>query len=696
LNEKSILLAVFVGGVLAMPHSAQAQPQASSPPDQPDGQESKPIVPDSEFEEALPSLDPELNQPLEPLENLENAPPFPPVPGPVEDAPLGDPALAEPLPPLSTADIQPVDTGPVTGDEAAEPVPIHYQIIVEGLEETGLEGRFRNLSALEDARGEAVNGAMIAARAEEDESLIVRMLRSEGYYDAVAASSIEQLPDRPGALRVTLTASPGPVYSFGDIRVTGAETVPPGLAREALELETGKPIIAEQVEAAEANVMLRLPQQGYPFPEIGLRDIELDPATQLGIYTLPVVPGPRASFGGFTTEGDLAFDVEHVGVLARFNRGELFDRRKVDDLREAMVSTRLFESVSAEPVLTGETAPDGTQYVNILVRQDAGPPRSFDATAGYSTGEGIRVEGAWEHRNLFPPEGSLRIAAIAGTAEQNLSLRLRRSNWGQRDRAILFELEGGQRDYEAYQGYTVRLHGLITRESTPIWQKVWTYSYGAEILATNESRIGKADLSLGDAFFIGGLFGQLGYDRSNSLLDPTSGFRVTGRVNPEASLGNGTDFYLRNQIDGTVYYEAGGSFVLAGRTRVGSLFGIPRDALAPSRRFYAGGGGSVRGFGYQELGPRDAANVPLGGRSLAEFAVEGRYRFGNYGAVAFVDAGQVYEDQFPGFNDLRFGVGIGGRVYTNFGPVRLDVATPIDRREGESKISVYVSIGQAF
>jgi len=88
--------------------------------------------------------------------------------------------------------------------------------------------------------------------------------------------------------------------------------------------------------------------------------------------------------------------------------------------------------------------------------------------------------------------------------------------------------------------------------------------------------------------------------------------------------------------------------------------------------------------------------VPLGGRSLFEFALEGRYRFGNYGAVAFVDAGQVYEDQFPGFNDLRFGVGIGGRVYTNFGPVRLDVATPIDRREGESKISVYVSIGQAF
>ena len=88
--------------------------------------------------------------------------------------------------------------------------------------------------------------------------------------------------------------------------------------------------------------------------------------------------------------------------------------------------------------------------------------------------------------------------------------------------------------------------------------------------------------------------------------------------------------------------------------------------------------------------------MPIGGRSLAEFAVEGRYRFGNYGVVAFVDAGQVYEAQYPTFDSMRFGVGIGGRVYTNFGPVRLDIATPIDRRPGESRISVYVSIGQAF
>jgi len=706
LNEARILAAAIAGGVLAAPLAARAQdtapPAEEAPAFNPGPADDQPIVPDSEFEAAMPAL-PEVGtnpDPMAPLEPLPpDARPFPPEPGPVEDTPLGDPALAEPLPPLSSFDVQPAGEEPAASDEEGEAARVRYSLVVDGMAETGLEGRFRDLSALDDAEGEAVNGAMIAARAEEDVALVVRLLRSEGYYDAVATSAIEQLPgegDAPGRLRVTITVAAGSRYNFGNITLAGPDTEPPGLARSFLPLTSGNPIRAVDVEAAEANVLLRLPQEGYPFPELSVRDIVLDPDTRLGDYTLPLNPGPRARFAGFTTEGRLAFDAEHVGVLARFRRGELYDRRKVDDLREAMVSTRLFSTVSAEPVLTGERAEDGTQYVNILVRQQAGPARSLDASAGFSTGEGIRLEGAWEHRNLFPPEGALRVAAIAGTREQNFSVRFRRNNWGQRDRALLLQLDIGRRDFEAFQGYTARLYGLVSRESTPIWQKRWTYAYGAELLATNENRNGTAVISLSDAYFIGGLVGQLGYDRSNSLLDPTRGFRLLARVNPEASLHDGAGFYIRNLIEGSAYYPVGEQFVIAGRARIGSIFGIPRDDLAPSRRLYAGGGGSVRGFGFQELGPRDLNNIPVGGRSLAEFALEGRYRFGNYGVVAFVDAGQVYEAQYPTFDSMRFGIGIGGRVYTNFGPVRIDVATPIGRRPGETLINVYVSIGQAF
>ena len=166
--------------------------------------------------------------------------------------------------------------------------------------------------------------------------------------------------------------------------------------------------------------------------------------------------------------------------------------------------------------------------------------------------------------------------------------------------------------------------------------------------------------------FIGGLIGQLGYDRSNSLLDPTKGFRLLGRVNPEASLGDGTESYLRNQLDGSVYYPVGESFVLAGRARLGSIFGIAarraravaallcrrrrlgaRLRLPGARPADRRGQSGFRSRPIPTRRPIRPCSIPLGGRSLIEFAVEGRYRFGNYGVVGFVDAGQVYESQYP-------------------------------------------------
>ena len=747
LSKAGLLMAAVAGGAVACAGMASAQtPSNTSPSATPatptsaspttTADPNAPIVPDSEFQKALPALDPDLTRPLEPLETFDvddkapaagapapaataSAPAPAPAPVVVGDtlppaAAPADPALTEPLAPLSSFDVttpQPV-AGKAGEEEKAE--TIRYALVVEGLKEVGLEGRFRDLSALEDGDGEATNGAMVTARAKEDELLAVRLLRSEGYYDATALSSVEQLAEPAGRLRVVVTAVPGPRYDFGEIVISHSDPEPTALAREALPLKTGAPIVAAEVEAAEANVRLRLPQQGYPFADLGLRDILLDPATLRGDYTLPLEAGPKSRFAGFTTEGDLAFDSKHVGVLARFKRGELYDSRKVDDLREAMIATNLFTTVAAEPVRTGEKAPDGTEYVNILVRQDAGPPRSLSGSAGYSTGEGARIEATWEHRNLFPPEGALRVNAVAGTQEQSLRVGFRRNNWKKRDRSLLFEAEAGRRDLLAFKGYTARLRAQIARESTPIWQKVWTYTLGAELIATNEQQVGFPKLSVKDAFFLAGVSAQIGYDRSNSLLDPTKGFRLRALINPETSLREPGQPYIRNVLDGSAYYPVGDSLVIAGRARVGAINGARLAELAPSRRLYAGGGGSVRGFGFQELGPRiEVANpkfdptdpkekdkptilVPTGGRSEVEFALEGRYRFGNYGVVGFVDAGQVSQGQTPSLSGMRFGVGVGGRLYTNFGPLRADFAVPVGRRRGESKFAMYISIGQAF
>ncbi|HEX5184718.1 MAG TPA: POTRA domain-containing protein, partial [Allosphingosinicella sp.] len=426
----------IAGGALAWACALQAQsapPQSPAPPGQ--GGDQGAIVPDSQFQKALPPLDSEIGKPLPPIGTAAPPPAGPAAPPAPTVAPDGqlppsnippDPELQQPLTPLSSFDVTPPPVAPNRKTDESAPEPVRYQLVTEGFDKVGLDGRFRSLSALADADGKATNGAQVSARARQDEQLAIRLLRSEGYYDATAVATVEQLPNQPGQLRVTVAAAPGARYDFGPIVVTGTQTIPPDLARKALPLKTGDPIVAADVEAGEANIRLRLPEQGYPFVTVGMRDVLLDPATHIGDYTLPVDPGPRALFGGFTTDGRLAFDAKHVGILARFKRGELYDSRKVDDLREAMVATGLFRTVAAEPVRTGEAAPDGTDYVNVRVRQVAGPSHSLSGTAGYATGEGFKVQGTWEDLNMFPPEGALIVTGIGGTQDQGLQVSFRR------------------------------------------------------------------------------------------------------------------------------------------------------------------------------------------------------------------------------------------------------------------------------
>jgi translocation and assembly module TamA len=643
-----------------------------------------PVLDDPAFEASLPPL-------------YETAPPASDTPPPLAAPPAPDAALSEPLAPLATFDAEP-PPAPVATTRDQE-IQIRYRIEVSGLDEVRLAGRFRDLSALYDGGRKASNAAQVSARAEEDARLAERLLRSEGYYDGVATTTIG-MPANPGEeMLVSLTATPGARYTLGAIEVVSASAQARALALEALDLDSGAPIVAAEIETAEAAIALRLPEQGYPFAEVGARDLLLDERTHSGDYTLPVEAGPRSRFGAIRTDGDPVFDADHVTMLTRFDRGELYDSRLVDDLRQALIATSLLSTVSVEPVRTGEMLGDGEEAVDLLVGQTAGPRRNLGGSVGYGTGEGIKLTGSWTHRNLFPPEGSLNVTAVAGTQEQSLGTAFRRSNAGQRDRTFALGASVARRDFDAFNAQTIQLNGSLSRASTPIWQKKWTWSVGAEIIATRETQfeVARQDRAR-STYFIAALPLQLSYDGSDSLLDPRRGFRVSGRLSPEAQKrsGGGFDSYGRLLLETSAYVPVSDSLVMAGRARVGSIIGAGRADIAPSRRYYAGGGGSVRGFGFQELGPKDIDDNPIGGRSLTEFAIEARYRFGNFGIVPFFDAGRVGTGSTPSLSSMRYGAGIGGRYYTNFGPMRIDVATPINRQPGESKIALYISIGQAF
>jgi translocation and assembly module TamA len=625
-------------------------------------------------------LDP--NAPLAPLPDIgvewpdinarESAPPSPTVP---QGAPT-------PAPPLSAAG-----------------GTIRYTLAVEGLDaisnSADLLTAFREQSVLEADRKDPANAAQIGRRSGADADLLVQLLRSQGYYDAVVEPRTE---GSDGKLRVILAADPGAQYRFASVELPGLDAAGPDAAklRQAFGVKAGDPVTAQNVIAGGTALTLALGEQGFAEATLGNQDITVDHQTHLATLTLPVNPGPVARFGVIRVSGRPPFSARHLAVIARFKPGDRFERSKLDDLRRALIATSLVANADVRIVPV-----NGGRTVDVEVKLEPAPSHTIAGDFGYGTGQGVLIEASWTDRNFFNPEGALTLRGVLGTSEQLAGVQFRRSNFRQRDQVLNLQATVSHQKYAAYEARTVQFLGNIERQSNFIWQKKWTWTYGTELLATDENGV-FSDAGLKDTrtFLIAALPVGLGYDGSDNLLDPTRGFRLSGRISPELSLHGGHFTYARSQIDASAYHPVTDRVVVAGRVRLGTIFGAGVYDIAPSRRFFSGGGGSVRGYGYQQLGPKDMDGNPIGGRGLAEFGLEARIRLkqfgGNFGVVPFFDGGTLSTGEWPDFTGWRFAAGLGVRYYSSFGPIRIDVGVPLNRQKGDGPVAVTVSLGQAF
>jgi translocation and assembly module TamA len=582
-------------------------------------------------------------------------------------------------------------------DAAAER---RYEWTISGLDgvadAAAIRGGFDERSVLEGDSNKTANAAQIDRRARADAELLAELLRSQGYYDAAVEPRIDV---RGNDLRVELAASPGPLYRFQSVELPGLAEAAPGEAerlRNAFAVKAGDPVVAQKVIDAGVALQVELGERGFATAKVGEQDIVVDHEAQTARLVLPVTPGPVAKFGQITVTGQPPFSARHVGIIARFDPGDRYDKSDVTDLRRALIATGLISSVEVT-----EVPRDEGRVIDLAVKLEPAPMRTIAGELGYGTGEGFRAEASWQHRNFFNPEGAVTIRAVAGTQEQVFGVSLRRNNWMRRDQVLNAQALVSHLDRDAFEARTASLSAGFERQSNFIWQKKWTWSLTAELITSEErDTIEATGEPRRRTFFIGALPASLGYDGSDDLLDPTTGFRLLGRVSPEISFQGGAFPYARVQFDGSAYRPVSERIIAAGRIRLGTILGADRDDIAPSRRFYAGGGGSVRGYGYQRLGPRDIDNDPIGGRSLAEFSLEARIRLkafgGNFGVVPFIDGGTLSTDAMPNFKDWQIGVGIGARYYSSFGPIRLDIGTPLNPQKGDGRIAVVVSLGQAF
>ncbi|WP_300381372.1 autotransporter assembly complex family protein [Henriciella sp.] len=517
-------------------------------------------------------------------------------------------------------------------------------------------------------------------------------LNSIGHYDPEIDLSIEDTEPPEAILRV----DPGPRFALGRVAVTftGAPPVEDTASRIRSELpvKQGQPAIPSQVIDAERWIVSRLREDGYPYAEVHDKRVVGDRDAETIQVRYGVHAGPRVAFGEtvFPTD-NAATKPSYLRRLIPYEAGETYTPDALASLNSRLVETRLFRVARA--TLADEpsgTTDSGLEIRDVVVKLTERERNTIGLGASYSTAEGFGVNAEFVRRNLSGRGDTLTTELTVAELERSLDVTWRRPNEFGYGRGLVLNAGLIDETTDAYDRQAVTLGAAFEVIKSP----EFTYSYGVNAeIGREEDEFGERDLQIVSVFADGRL------DKTDSLLDPRKGFRINGRVEPTYAFGDEANPYVRSvgQISGYVPFDEERRFVLAGRLKAGAVLGTEAANVPVDDRFYSGGGGSVRGYAYQAIGPRSDDGTPLGGKSVVEASIEGRYRIRpNIGIVAFLDAGSVSTDEFSNFQDARYGAGIGVRYTTPAGPIRFDVATPLNPTDFDDPVQIYISIGQAF
>ncbi len=451
--------------------------------------------------------------------------------------------------------------------------------------------------------------------------------------------------------------------------------------------------MATAVLTAQQVLLTEIREAGHPLATVELPPVTLRPAENLLDVTFKVTAGPYANIGQIEIKGLKTVDENYVRRRLLLQPGQRFSPIHVEAAREDLASLGVFSVVRVEPA--EHLAPDGS--IPILVDVTERPLHAVDATVGYSTDLGANFDVGWHHRNLLGNAEQLNLTAgmqLGGDAVHrpgyHFGAQFIKPDFLTRDQSLELDLSAIKQSLQAYDQRAVLEKIAINRRL----MAHWTVSIG---LSGEQEEIGQEGVDR--AYELVGVPMSVKYDDTASLLDPTSGYRAALLLTPMQSFGHSTATFIISQLSGSAYFDLGtqGRSVVAMRALVGKAFGATQFELPPDQRFYAGGSGTVRGFRYQTVGPQFADHNPMGGTAVSAGSVEFRQRIlDSYGVVAFVDAGQVTASGSPFTSNWRVGAGIGVRYYTSIGPLRLDVAIPLNRQPGGDAFELYLGIGQAF
>jgi len=572
---------------------------------------------------------------------------------------------------------------------------LEYTVQFEGVTDESMHNLLEETSQLATLQNlSASTAAALQRRADKDISNLLKALHSQAYYEAKVKTSIN-FNVNPAVVKIEVDA--GPVYPFSSFSIVPSNDATPdqtssypfaAISNLDLDIDINGPALPKYIINAEDILIKRMEREGYPLAKIVKREVIADQATKSVSVILHVDSGILARFGETTITGQKRVQDIFFCRKITWQKGCIYQPEQVARTLNALEASGLFSTINIS--YEDEVDENGLLPMNIAVSE--AKHRSIGFGLNYDTDLGPGLSAEWENRNLRGMGEKLSFVTNIWVRKKEGTLRYIKPDFCRPRQDLIWTAEAMNLATRGFEESSLSLSGVIERQ----WNDQIRFSYGGMF-----KRLRNWDSDNNGSFNLVKAPLQFMWHKTNSLLDPTNGSVALLKCTPTLQTMSPAFAYVINTLSASIYLplRKDQRFVIAGKATFGSIWGANKHSIPPSERFYAGSDNLLRGYRYLSVSPLNCDNKPIGGRSMMIYSLEARMRLTEtIGFVTFWDIGNVYAEPYPQFDHKQLqSVGVGARYHTPVGPLRLDIAFPLNpRKHIDNRFQIYFSIGQAF
>jgi outer membrane protein insertion porin family len=549
----------------------------------------------------------------------------------------------------------------------------------------------------------------------QDANLIAKRLKELGYRRAL-------VEERRGVsldgdkLIITFSAVEGPRTHIQDIGLRGNNLLTTDELREGLTVMPNDPLVAEDVRRGADRLLALYNRRGYAVADVtaGVVDLgNLDGQDRVRlIYTIS--EGNRIRIGEIKTRGAGRTDARRMeDNFYLFKKGDWLNSDQTLETERALYDTNAFSTVTISSETIGQT-PDGVEERRVTVDVIEAKPNLFIYGFGYqfsrepltvpglSSLNGLKASAQITNTNLFGRLYSGTLQARVGQDELLGQFSFQNPRPFGSNFPLLISIFARRLAEKSFR--SDRYTALIQAERRFSQDTIAYASYNFERISLSELQVSEEEIARNrQAIRLGRIGFSFARDKRNNAFDPANGTFTIGSFYNASKLLGGNEQYRKMLIEHSRYYKVKNFhetvYSVSGRMGLAAPYG-GRETLPISERFFGGGSRDLRGFGFEEAGPRDPeTGRPVGGNAVVVLNNELKFPiYGAFGGSVFSDIGNVFRRiKDIGPKDVTVTLGFGFRVKTPIGPVRFDIAgLVLNKPQGAPKLKGHFSFGQTF